>query len=152
MPIACFQLSVNYGFTKTKDCPQTGIVGCLTPFPHVTRLSNSRIKIFYPSILDQEKCPFSSPMIGNKIKQSQVTNHTLEKPNDWWQLHLPLVISFKSTQNPFTHPRYDTPPYDHLSCQDIERHVSVVAMDGQVVVRRQHYPFMQKLLTRNEFQ
>ena len=29
MPIACFQLpmSKNYDFTKTKDCPQTGVVG-----------------------------------------------------------------------------------------------------------------------------
>ena len=54
MPIAYFQLSMskNYGFTKTKDCPWTNVVGCLTPYLHLTRLLNSRIKIFYPSILD----------------------------------------------------------------------------------------------------
>ena len=50
MPIACFQLpmSKNYDFIKTKDCLRTSVVGCLTPCPHVTRLSNSRIKIFLP--------------------------------------------------------------------------------------------------------
>ena len=54
IPITCFQLpmSLNYDFTKTKDYLWTSIVGCLTPSPHVTRLSNSRIKIFYPSTLD----------------------------------------------------------------------------------------------------
>ena len=54
MPIAYFQLpmSKNYGFTKTKDCPWTGAMGCLTPSLYITRLPNSRIKIFYPSILD----------------------------------------------------------------------------------------------------
>ena len=54
MPTAYFQLSMskNYNFTKKNDCPWTGAMGCLTPSPHVTRLSNSRIKIFYPSILD----------------------------------------------------------------------------------------------------
>ena len=47
MPKARFQLpmSKNYDFTKTKECLRTGIVGCLTPSPHVTRLPNSRIKI-----------------------------------------------------------------------------------------------------------
>ena len=61
MPIACFQLpmSKNYDFTKTKDYPRTGVVGCPTPSPHVIRLPNSRIKIFCPSILDKEKFPFS---------------------------------------------------------------------------------------------
>ena len=40
MPIACFQLpmSKNYDFTNTKDCLQTGIVGCLTPSIYITRL------------------------------------------------------------------------------------------------------------------
>ena len=54
MPIARFQLlmSLNYYFTKTKDCLWTSVVGCLTPSPHVTRLLNSRIKIFCPSTLD----------------------------------------------------------------------------------------------------
>ena len=82
MPIAHFQLpmSKNYVFTKTKDCLRTSVVGCLTPSTHITRLLNSKIKIFYPSILDQKKCPFSQPRIGNKIKQSQVTNHALENP------------------------------------------------------------------------
>ena len=28
-----------------------------------------------------------------------MTNHTLEKPNDWWRLHLPLVIPLKFSQN-----------------------------------------------------
>ena len=54
MPIAHFQLpmSLNYDFIKTNDCLRTGIVGCLTHSPHVTRFPNSRIKIFYSSILD----------------------------------------------------------------------------------------------------
>ena len=54
MPIACFQLSMslNYDFTKTNDCFRTGIVGYLTPFPHITKLPNSRIKIFSSSTLD----------------------------------------------------------------------------------------------------
>ena len=54
MPIACFQLPMfeNYDFTKTKNCLRTGVVGCLTPSPHGTKLPNSRIKIFLPSILD----------------------------------------------------------------------------------------------------
>ena len=45
MPIARFQLpmSKNYGFTKTNDCLWIGVVGCLTPSPHVTRFLNSRI-------------------------------------------------------------------------------------------------------------
>jgi len=46
-----------------------------------------------------------------------VTNHTLEKPNDWWQFHLPLVISIKSTHIPVTHLRYDTPPYSHTKIE-----------------------------------
>ena len=47
-----FQLPMfkNYDFIKTKDCLRTDVVGCVTPFPYVTRLLNSRIKIFYPSI------------------------------------------------------------------------------------------------------
>ena len=70
MPIARFQMpmSKSYDFTKTKDCPRTGIMGCVTPSLHVTRLLNSRIKILYPSILDLEKQHFSKPKIGNKIK------------------------------------------------------------------------------------
>ena len=58
MPIAHFQLpkSLNYDFTKIKDYLQTGIVGCLTHSPHVTRLSNLRIKIFFPSALNKFKC------------------------------------------------------------------------------------------------
>ena len=54
MLIVCSQLpmSLNYDFTKTKDCPWTDVVGCLTPSPHITKLPNSRIKIFYPSTLD----------------------------------------------------------------------------------------------------
>ena len=28
-----------------------------------------------------------------------MTNHTLEKPNDWWRLHLPLVIPLKFSQD-----------------------------------------------------
>ena len=48
MPIVCFQLpmSKNYDFTKTKDYPWIGTVGFLSPSPNVTRLLNSRIKIF----------------------------------------------------------------------------------------------------------
>ena len=45
-------MSKNYDFTKIKDYLQTGIVGCLTLSPHVTRLPNSRTKILCPSILD----------------------------------------------------------------------------------------------------
>ena len=42
MPIACFKLpmSKNYDFTKTKDYLWTGVMGCLTPSPHVTKLPN----------------------------------------------------------------------------------------------------------------
>ena len=95
MPIACFQLSMseNYDFTITKDCLWASIVGCLTssPHPHETKILNSRIKIFYPSTLDQEKNPFSQPRINNKIKQSQVTNHTLEKTQ--WLAATSLTLS-----------------------------------------------------------
>ena len=72
MPKACFQLPTtkNYGFTKTKDCPWTGAMGCLTPPLHVTRLPNSRIKIFYLSILDQENDLFIS--LGSVIKSNRV--------------------------------------------------------------------------------
>ena len=54
MPISCYQLPMckNYEFTKTEDYLRTGVVGCLTPSPHVTRLPNSRINIFYPSTLN----------------------------------------------------------------------------------------------------
>ena len=60
MPIACFQLpmSKNYDFIKTKDCPWIGVVGCLTPSPYVTRLPNSRIKIFFPILIRLGKMPF----------------------------------------------------------------------------------------------
>ena len=52
-----------------------------------------------------------------------MTNHTLEKkPNDWWQLHLPLVISLKLTQIPVTHPRYDTSPYHSCTSQEMKAH------------------------------
>ena len=46
MPIACFQLpmSLNYDFTKTKDCLRTDVVGCLTPSPYVTGLPNQGSK------------------------------------------------------------------------------------------------------------
>ena len=40
-----------------------------------------------------------------------MTNNTLEKPNDWWQLHLPLIISLISTHIPVTYLRYDILPY-----------------------------------------
>ena len=53
--------------------------GVPTPSSHVTRLPNSRIKMFYPSVLDQQNWSFSQPKVGNKIKQNQATNHTLEK-------------------------------------------------------------------------
>ena len=63
-----------------------------------------------------------------------MTNHILEKPNDWWQLHLPLVISLKLTHIPVTHQRYDTPPHSS------KKRVSVVAVGGRATVRRQHTP------------
>ena len=48
MPIAHFQLpvSLNYDFTKTKDCLRIDVMEYLIASPHVTGLSNSRIKIF----------------------------------------------------------------------------------------------------------
>ena len=39
-----------------------------------------------------------------------MTNHTLEKPNDWWWLHLPLVISLNLAQNPGITPKVDYLP------------------------------------------
>ena len=138
MPIAWFELpmSKNYDFTKTKDCLWIGTMECLTPSLHITRLSNSRNKIFYPSILDQEKRHFSQPRIGKKSKQSQVTNHTLKKPNDWWRLHLPLVISLKSTHIPIIHLRYDIPPHHIIISRiEIERHASVATMGGRAIAR-----------------
>ena len=39
-------------FYQKKNCLRTGVEGCLTPSLHVTRLPNSRIKNFYPSMLD----------------------------------------------------------------------------------------------------
>ena len=138
-------MSLNY-FTKTKDCLQIRVVGCLTPSPHVTRPPNSRIKIFYLSTLDQEKRPFSQPRIDNKIKQIRVTNHTVEKPNDWWQLHLTLEISLKLTYIPVTHSRYNLPPqhpnsklrmHVHASYSRKEKHASITAMGGRTTVRHQ---------------
>ena len=67
-----------------------------------------------------------------------MTNHTLEKPNDWWQLHLPLVISLKLTQIPVTQPRYDTPPYHTLAPRQIGRRTSVTMMSGRAAARRRH--------------
>jgi len=55
-----------------------------------------------------------------------VSNHTLEEPNDWWRLHLPMVISLKSTRIPVTHLRYNNP---QLKC------TSIIVMGGRVVVR-----------------
>ena len=54
IPITCFQLlmSKNYDSTKINDYPWTGVMGCLAPSPQVTRLLNSRIKIFCPSTLN----------------------------------------------------------------------------------------------------
>ena len=51
-----------------------------------------------------------------------MTNHTLEKPNNWWRLHLPLVISLKLTQIPITHPRYDTSPYHSSTSREMKAH------------------------------
>ena len=138
MLVARFQLPMpkNYNFIKKKDYLRTGVVGCLTPSPRITRLPNLGIKIFYPSALDQEKRPFSQPRIGNKIKQSQVTNHTLEKPNDWWRLHLPLVNPLKSIHFLVTHLRYN-PPSQHSSLQ---YPASVAAVGGQTAVRHQQHP------------
>ena len=59
-----------------------------------------------------------------------MTSHTLEKPNDWWRLHLPLVISLKLTHIPVTYPRYDIPPHSSEKC------VSVIAMGGRAAARR----------------
>ena len=36
-----------------------------------------------------------------------MTNHTLEKHNDWWQLHLPLVITKNLSKIPATPPKVD---------------------------------------------
>ena len=46
MPIAHFQLpvSLNYDFTKTKDCVQTGIMGCGVPNTFPTRNQTSELK------------------------------------------------------------------------------------------------------------
>ena len=66
-----------------------------------------------------------------------MTNHTLEKPNDWWRLHLPFVISLKSTHIPIMHPRYDTPPY-YSRTKIRERHASFTSMGGQAAMRRRH--------------
>ena len=41
-----------------------------------------------------------------------MTNHTLEKPNDWWWLHLPLVIPLKFGQD-FYHPFKCRPTFLH---------------------------------------
>ena len=38
-----------------------------------------------------------------------MTNHTLEKPNDWWWLHLPLVIPWNLAQIPALKPKVDLP-------------------------------------------
>ena len=74
-------------------------MGCLTLSPHVTKLLDSRIKIFFHPHQIRKNALFSQPKIVNKINQKQVTNHTLEKPNDWWKLHLPLVIPLKFGQD-----------------------------------------------------
>ena len=39
-----------------------------------------------------------------------MTNHTLEKPNDWWQLHLPLVTPLKFGQD-FCHISKGSPTF-----------------------------------------
>ena len=73
--------------------------GLLNTFPICNQTSGLKNQDFLPSTLDQEKCLFSQPRIDNKINQKQVTNHTLEKPNDWWRLHLLLVIPLKFGQD-----------------------------------------------------
>ena len=60
MLIARFQLpmSLNYDFTKTKDCLRTDVMEYLIASPHVTGLSNSRIKIFLSIHIRLGKMPF----------------------------------------------------------------------------------------------
>ena len=73
----------NKGLSHDRHCwvPNT-LLTC-------NQTSKPRIKNFLPSNQIKEKSTFSQPRIDNKIKQSQVINHTLEKPNDWWRLHNP---------------------------------------------------------------
>ena len=76
----------NKGLSLDRRC------GVPNTFPTRKQTFGLKNQEFLPSTFDQEKCHFSQPKIGNKINQKRVTNHILEKPNDWWRLHLPLVI------------------------------------------------------------
>ena len=84
----------NKGLSLDMHC------GVPNTFPTRNQTSELKNQDFLPSALDlKKKCIFSQPKIGNKINQKQMTNHTLEKPNDWWRLHLPLVIPLKFGQD-----------------------------------------------------
>ena len=107
-----------------------GVSNTLTTHNQTSELKNQDFFIHLHQI---RKNDIFLSKIGNKIKQSQVTNHTLEKPNDLWQLHLPLVISLKSTHIPVTHLRYKTPPC--FCTKRYRRYASVAAMGDQVAAR-----------------
>ena len=118
-------MSLNKDFTKTNDCLWIGVVGCLTPSPHVTRLLNSRI--------------------------NEVTNHTLEKTQGLVVIHLPLVISLKLIHIPVTHQSCNPPPkhlsselcmYVHPRPPERGKRAIVVVIGVRIVVRHRQYASM----------
>ena len=82
-------------FYQNKELSLDKCCGVPNTFPTRNQTSKPKNQYFLPFKLDLEKCHFSQPRIDNKINQKQVTNHTLEKPNDWWRLYFPLVIPLK---------------------------------------------------------
>ena len=84
--------------------------------------------------------------LGSIIKSNRVRwpITPYKKPNDWWRLHLPLVISLKSTHIPVTHLRYDTPPHPS-STKGRKRRTSVAAIGGWTATRHWHQKSITKL-------
>ena len=83
-----------------------------------------------------------------------MTNHTLEKPNDWWQLHLALVNPLKSgpdsCHNAKGRPNFlhrereralETPREQHTPFKGPTRAGVVVTAGGRTKARRQRYFF-----------
>ena len=68
-------------------------------FPTRNQTSGLKNQDFFAIHIKLGKMPFFLAQDWYKINQKQVTNHTLEKPNDWWQLHLPLVIPLNFVQD-----------------------------------------------------
>ena len=70
-----------------------------------------------------------------------MTNHTLEKPNDRWRLHLPLVIPKNLAQNPAITPKVD---FAWVYDQDHWKKACTLLGCSMFATREAHYGFIQK--------